>query len=296
MRFWITKNSEVPVREQLVRQVVLAILSEDLPAGQKLPSVRATARRHHIHANTVSSAYHDLLQQGWLELRRGSGLYVRQPASGTDSHSELQRLLTALLETAHSHGWEPDEVLRRLEHMVRPRAYDRVLVVEPDPAMREILHAELAGHLGARVGLVERPGIEALSPRALVVALPTRAAKVRRTLPPDVLLIPLRLRSVRQSLEAQTKPRPDVLVSVVSQSVEIRGWARALLIAVGLAPESLFEVDASRRGWQDRIPHGTLAVTDVVTARELPAGCVSREFRVIADSSIAELKQLCPAS
>ena len=39
MRFWITKNSELPIREQLVRQVLLAILSEDLPAGHKLPSV-----------------------------------------------------------------------------------------------------------------------------------------------------------------------------------------------------------------------------------------------------------------
>ena len=41
MRFWITKNSELPVREQVIRQVVLGILSEDLPAGHKLPSVRA---------------------------------------------------------------------------------------------------------------------------------------------------------------------------------------------------------------------------------------------------------------
>jgi hypothetical protein len=41
MRFWITKNSELPVREQLVRQVLLGILSEDPPSGHKLPSVRA---------------------------------------------------------------------------------------------------------------------------------------------------------------------------------------------------------------------------------------------------------------
>src|SRR5262245_30286481 len=77
MRIWITRNSEVPIREQLVRQILLGILSEDLPAGCKLPSVRAIARRHNIHSNTVSAAYHDLLDRGWLELRRGSGLYVR---------------------------------------------------------------------------------------------------------------------------------------------------------------------------------------------------------------------------
>lgn len=74
MRFWLTKNSELPIHEQLVRQVLLGILSEDLPAGHKLPSVRALSRRHGIHANTVSAAYHDLLERGWLELRHGSGL------------------------------------------------------------------------------------------------------------------------------------------------------------------------------------------------------------------------------
>ena len=73
MRFWITRNGEIPIREQLVRQAVLGILSQDLPPGARLPSVRAMARRHRIHSNTVSAAWHDLLDQGWLELRRGSG-------------------------------------------------------------------------------------------------------------------------------------------------------------------------------------------------------------------------------
>jgi GntR family transcriptional regulator len=103
MRFWITKNSELPVREQLVRQVLLGILSEDLPSGHKLPSVRSVARRYQIHSNTVSTAYHDLLEQGWLELRRGSGLYVRpiQP----DGDGRLDRMLAALLEAANRRAW-----------------------------------------------------------------------------------------------------------------------------------------------------------------------------------------------
>jgi DNA-binding transcriptional regulator YhcF (GntR family) len=76
MRFWVTKHDDLSVHEQLVRQVTLGILSH-LPPGHKLPSVRALARRHQIHPNTVSAAYHDLLGRGWLELRPGSGMYVR---------------------------------------------------------------------------------------------------------------------------------------------------------------------------------------------------------------------------
>jgi DNA-binding transcriptional regulator YhcF (GntR family) len=293
MRFWITKNSELPVREQLVRQVLLGILSEDLPAGQKLPSVRAVARRHQIHSNTVSAAYHDLLEQGWLELRRGSGLYVR-PLQPSADDAQLDQLLAALLQSARRQNYEPEEVLHRLEHMVHPVPYERILIAEAEPAMREILQTELTESLSVTIG--SAAGLDsselALEPRTLVVALPTRAAKIRRQLARGIPCITLRLRSVRASIEGQTKPR-DTVVSIASRSAEIRHWSRAMLIAVGLHPDSLSEVDASSHGWQDRLSHQTLVVADIVTARELPEGCQARVFRVIADSSIAELKQFC---
>jgi GntR family transcriptional regulator len=295
MRFWITKNSELPIREQLVRQVLLGILSEDLPSGHKLPSVRAVARRHQIHSNTVSAAYHDLLEQGWLELRRGSGLYVRplQP----DGDGQLDQLLATLLQSARRQNYEPEEVLQRLEHMIHPVPYQRILIAEADLAMREILLAELTEFLTVPISdfdsSVRTPVARVLPARALVVALPTRAAKIRRQLPRGVPCIALRLRSVRASLEGATKPPPDSVVTIVSRSAEIRLWSRAMLIAVGLDPDSLSEIDASVDGWRDRIARNALAVADVIVARELPTGCQARVFRVIADSSLAELKQFC---
>jgi GntR family transcriptional regulator len=291
MRFWITKNSELPVREQLVRQVLLGILSEDLPSGHKLPSVRAVARRHQIHSNTVSAAYHDLLEQGWLELRRGSGLYVR-PLQPSGDDAQLDQLLAALLQSARRQNYEPEEVLHRLEHLVHPVPYERILIAEAEPAMGEILRAELAESLTVPIGFVSLPAVE-LAGRALVVALPTRAAKIRRQLARGIPCITLRLRSVRVSIEGQTMPPPDTVITIVSRSTEIRLWSRAMLIAVGLHPDALSEVDASSHGWQDRLGHGTIVVADIVSARELPAGCQARVFRVIADSSIAELKQFC---
>jgi DNA-binding transcriptional regulator YhcF (GntR family) len=290
MRFWITKNSELPVREQLVRQVLLGILSEDLPSGHKLPSVRAVARRHQIHSNTVSAAYHDLLEQGWLELRRGSGLYVRplQP----DGDGQLDQLLAALLQSARRQNYEPEEVLQRLEHMIHPVPYQRILIAEADPAMREILLAELSESLTVPISNFDS-SVLAPAGRALVVALPTRAVKIRRQLPRGVPCIALRLRSVRASLEGATKPPPDSVVTIVSRSAEIRLWSRAMLIAVGLDPDSLSEIDASVDGWRERLARNALAVADVIVARELPPACQARVFRVIADSSLAELKQFC---
>src|ERR1700679_895002 len=76
MRLWLNRTGEISLREQLVTQVVLAILCKDLLPGQRLPSTRDLARRFSIHANTASAAYRELERDGWLEFRHGSGVFV----------------------------------------------------------------------------------------------------------------------------------------------------------------------------------------------------------------------------
>ena len=106
MRLWLSKNSEVPVREQLVTQIMLGIVSSDLKPGQKLPSTRELARRFGIHSNTVSAAYRDLAERGWVELRKGSGIYVREHRSESAESAglELDQLISAFLQSARERG------------------------------------------------------------------------------------------------------------------------------------------------------------------------------------------------
>ena len=73
MRLWLSKSSEVPIRVQLEAQIILGILSNDLKAGQRLPSTRELARRYKIHSNTVSATYRQLAGKGWVDFRKGSG-------------------------------------------------------------------------------------------------------------------------------------------------------------------------------------------------------------------------------
>ena len=289
MRFWITKNAQLSVREQLVRQVILAILSDDLSAGQKLPSTRALARRCRVHSNTVSAAYHELLSQGWLELRRGSGLYVRSRGMPGADGNPLDDLLHGLLRAARNEGYEPGEVLATLTHLVEPRVCRRVCLAENDPGMREILLAEMREHLTVPVEAADVPP----DSDTLVVALPSRAARVRNNLPKGVPFLTLRLRSVRGSLEKEKMPAPNAIVSIVSRSAEFRLGARVMLIAVGLEPACLCDVDTALDGWQERAQAGALAVADVVAARGVPQRCATKVFRVVADASIAEIRQYC---
>src|ERR1041384_1141284 len=98
MRLWLSKNSSLPLREQLVRQIMFGVVSGDLKPGPRLPSTRELARRFRIHSNTVSAPFRELERTGGLEVRKGSGVYVRQlgddPVQAPlDSRLELDRLI-----------------------------------------------------------------------------------------------------------------------------------------------------------------------------------------------------------
>src|ERR1044071_2256302 len=131
MRIWLSKNSEVPVREQLATQLMLGIVSWDLKPGQKLPSTRELARRFGIHSNTVSAAYRDLAERGWVELRKGSGIYVREhpgeAALGTGF--ELDHLFAAFLQAARERGYTLGEIQTRIKRMLELQPPDHFLVI-----------------------------------------------------------------------------------------------------------------------------------------------------------------------
>src|SRR5579863_9994264 len=78
---------------QLVTQVVLAILSGDLRPADRLPSTRELARRFRVHPNTISAGYRQLVREGWVEYRHGSGVFIKMnnespttPAQILDQH------------------------------------------------------------------------------------------------------------------------------------------------------------------------------------------------------------------
>lgn len=65
-----------PLLHQIYDQLRAAILTQSLEPGTRLPSSRALADRFAISRNTVLVAYEQLLTEGYLETRPGSGTYV----------------------------------------------------------------------------------------------------------------------------------------------------------------------------------------------------------------------------
>src|SRR2546427_11930785 len=69
--------SGVPLYFQLIEQVKHAIETGAIRAGEQLPSVRQMAEGVLINPNTVARAYRELEHEGIIELRHGSGAFIR---------------------------------------------------------------------------------------------------------------------------------------------------------------------------------------------------------------------------
>ena len=279
MRLWLSKNSAASLREQLGTQLTLGVISGDLQPGEKLPSVRELARRYNIHSNTVSAAYRDVESRGWLEVRKGSGVYVRNERQATEK-SSLDELIERFLAETRRQGFSTADVRSGLAQVLGAAPVRQIMLIEPEPELCEILTAELREHIALPVATGDFKG-------AAAVALMSRA----HLLPGGVPHHLLRMRSVPEYLQGQTRPAPDALIGVASSSPEILRRIRTILAAAGLDPDALAFRDAREAGWRRGLNACQFVITDIVTARRLPPKCIARVFRVVSEASIGELRK-----
>lgn len=78
MFFSIDPGGDVPIYEQIVRQIKLAVADGVLVGGQMVPSVRQLAKELAINPNTIARAYQSLQADQILEPLRGRGMVVRR--------------------------------------------------------------------------------------------------------------------------------------------------------------------------------------------------------------------------
>jgi GntR family transcriptional regulator len=80
MIFRLPQPSGVPVYLQLMEQVKHAVETGALRAGDQLPTIRKVAGDLVINPNTVARAYRELEHEDILEIKHGSGAFIRESA------------------------------------------------------------------------------------------------------------------------------------------------------------------------------------------------------------------------
>ena len=72
----LKEASEIPLYRQLYDGLRMAILNGQLKSGTRLQSTRELAAELGISRNTVLTAFEQLLAEGYLEGKTGSGTFV----------------------------------------------------------------------------------------------------------------------------------------------------------------------------------------------------------------------------
>ncbi|MGA2887420.1 MAG: GntR family transcriptional regulator [Terracidiphilus sp.] len=303
MQLWLNRSGELPLREQLVTQVKLGIFCHQLAPGQRLPSTRELARRFGIHANTASAAYRQLEQEGWLEFRHGSGVYVRASMPAAPLSPELaadfavDQLIGDMIATARKLGATESLVRDRLQRWLALTPPSRWMVIEPDPELRRIVIHEMEQALtlpidGCAPAQCVEPGIIQSS---MLVTVPSKAAMVRNLLPAGTALTVLQVHLVSHELMAHLQrympAHAGELVGIASRWTEFQRIAQTLLIAAGLPPQSLLVKDATQPGWKRGLDATSGVVCDAVTALDLPAGVFPLRFTLLDEPTLAGLRK-----
>src|ERR1700722_14565004 len=145
MQISLSKNSEVPLRQQLAEQIVIAIATGQVRAGERMPSVRALARQVKIHHNTVSEAYQDLVRRKWLTRQRGSRLIVGERAAegGKKRPERLGELIDESIERAREMGFTLQALTQRVRERLLVQPPDHILVVSEEEGLRDLIRAEV---------------------------------------------------------------------------------------------------------------------------------------------------------
>lgn len=296
MEFLINRCAGVPVRDQLVAQIEMRILGGELAPGERLPSVRALARRLKLHPNTVSAAYQDLKDAGRVVQKHGSGVYVSTGgAAGLEQAESLDELIRLALALALRKGFSGSSIRHAVERWLAAAAPHRLLVVDREPELAELLARELEDAFGDRP---HRCTVDTLAARpqhadgAVIITLPYHVEAVRRLAPTN------NVRTVRLELSegdraAVCKLPEGSVVAVISASERVLALAPRLISSLRrdalLVETALLTGDD---GW-----HRAVAAADWVFADALSAPTVEqvqprrlRTVCLVAQDSLDELR------
>ena len=152
MDLQINQKSHVPVHVQLEEQIKHLILTGTFEAGDRLPSIRALAGFLRVNRNTVARVISDLEREGFVESRRGSGVYVVEPPVNEEA-SRRQEVLERVMDLAAAQGVSVEELGNALlaRSGVRPQEKVPILFVECTGAELDQFSSELEEQLPVEV-------------------------------------------------------------------------------------------------------------------------------------------------
>ena len=118
MRIIISNQSREPIYEQIAAQIKKQVLTNELPAGEPLPSMRQLAKDLGVSVITTKRAYEELEKRGYIYSVVGRGSFV----SEQNKEMILERKMSVIEEQLRAAIQNSKEIgidLSQLEELLR---------------------------------------------------------------------------------------------------------------------------------------------------------------------------------
>src|SRR2546427_7219435 len=159
MDLQVDAHSPIPIRRQLTEQLRHVTGGGGVPQNQALPSIRELAGFLGVNPNTVARVVEDLKRSGYVEARRGKGVFVASAPPARPSPHLREGFLQDIVIRAAALGMTADDLSVGVLSLagVRPAAVRgavEVLLVECSPPELDFFAQQLEAHLPVRVDKV----------------------------------------------------------------------------------------------------------------------------------------------
>jgi DNA-binding transcriptional regulator YhcF (GntR family) len=294
MDLQINLKSHVPVHVQLKEQIKHLILTGNFEVGSRLPSIRAMAGFLRVNRNTVARVISDLEREGFVESRRGSGVYVIEPPPVDEEELKRQEVLERVMDLAAAQGVSVEELGYALlaRAGVKPQEKTPILFVECTVPELDQFSSDLEEQLPVEVEkvLVEdlpaRLSGEEEPPWRMAVTTFFHVHEVQE------LMEPLGIETVALLAEANLKSLQRLTELSAGTPVAVVGWGRTCMEnlsrsieGAGLDHLNLIQlyVDEDPKGVWPTLDGVRAVVCATITAKRLRELGIPEELEIIEE-------------
>jgi GntR family transcriptional regulator len=292
----VDAHSPIPIRWQLSEQLKHVIEAGGVPRDQALPSIRELAGFLGINPNTVARAIEDLKRSGYVEARRGKGVFVASASPARPSPTPREGFLKDTVIRAAALGMTPDDVAVGVLSLAGVgfaalRGAAAVLLVECSAAELDFFGRELQAHLPVRVAKVLLKDLPTTVRRqargghwaAAVTSFGHLPEVERRLEGLGVPVLALLAEAHLETLQRLAQLPPGTRVGVVSAAVETTHTLEHSIAAAALPNIARIEACPAQAGALSRLVRRVNVIVCSSSTAEHIRGLVDSAVPVIVD-------------
>ena len=281
MDLQINSKSHVPVHVQLEEQIKHLVLTGGFAVGSRLPSIRALAGYLRVNRNTVARVMSDLEREGFVESRRGSGVYVVEPPVAEED-IKRQEVLEKAMDLAAARGVPVEELAYALLARAGAQTPEKmsVLFVECNEPELEQYKAELEKQLPVMVEAVlveelesrlEKCASDAEPPWRFAVTTFYHVHEVEKLVEPrGIETFALLTETTLDGLKRLAELSDETPVGVMGNSQTCTENLLRSLEGAGLDHLDLFQIREDDEESRSRIGEAKAVVCGSISAQRLP--------------------------